>query len=147
MSSTTDKFVGITHLSISTANSDQNISECSTSRSLNQANACKQNFIFNSIMFFMNILKYIIFGSREESEVGGFFVFHIYGCRLFQVRSGYVKVNECPAGLEHYPRRVRAPSWGYKQEKSYCENTKKPATSDSSLDPNIFYILSNLLKM
>ena len=44
-------------------------------------------------------------------------------------RLGWEKVNECPAGFENWPRR------GYKKEISYCENTKKPATSFPSYDP------------
>ena len=89
MTGTDDTFLKRTHLSISTANSDQNISECSTSRSLNQANACKQKFIFNSTMFFINIFKDRIFKSMEESEVVGFFVFsHIRMMGYF--RLGYV---------------------------------------------------------
>ena len=61
------------------------------------------------------------FGSREESKVSGFFVFsHIR--MMGYVRLVYIRVNECPAGLEP-PVEVRK---------------EKPATSDSSLDPNIF---------
>ena len=45
------------------------------------------------------------------------------------LRLGQVSVKDCPAGLENMPRR------GYKQEKSYSENTMKPATSFSFNDP------------
>ena len=37
-----------------------------------------------------------------------------------------------PAGLENLPRSDQ------KKEKSYCENTKKPATSFPSFDPFFF---------
>ena len=32
--------------------------------------------------------------------------------RLFQVRLGYVNVNDCPAWLGNWPSRVRAPTQG-----------------------------------
>ncbi len=38
-------------------------------------------------------------GSREESEVAGFFVFSLV-LIMGYLRLGYVRVNECPAGLE-----------------------------------------------
>ncbi len=53
--------------------------------------------------------------------------YHIYRL-FFQVRLGYLRVKECLAGVE-LPRRNQ------KCQKSYCENTKKSITSDSSLDP------------
>ena len=57
------------------------------------------------------MLKLLIFEpnkeSREESEVAGFLVFsHIRMMVYF--RLGYIRVNECQTGLEHWPRRVRA---------------------------------------
>ncbi len=49
-------------------------------------------------------------GSREESEVAGFFVFsHIQMMGYFRV--GEIRVNECPTGLEIGPRRVTAPKY------------------------------------
>ncbi len=58
-------------------------------------------------------------GLREDSEISGF------------LRIGKVGL------LKGYKvaRSVRAPHRGYKYQKIYCENTKKPATSDSSLNP------------
>ncbi len=50
-----------------------------------------------------------------------------------------------PAGLESYPRGVRAPCRGQKKEKSYCENTKKPATSFSSFDSKTLIRLEIIL--
>ncbi len=54
------------------------------------------------------------FGSKEEDEVAGFFVF------------SHIRIRG-------YFRLVR-------KKKSYCENTKKPVTSFSSFDPNILSI-------
>ena len=51
----------------------------------------------------------------------------------FRVRVGYVRVNEYPAGLENWPRRIRSPAVARNRRKNYCENAKKPATTDSSL--------------
>ena len=56
--------------------------------------------------FYLNVKVFMKnFGSREESEVAGFFIYTDDG--LFKVR-----VNECPAGLGNKPRRIRAPPQG-----------------------------------
>ena len=66
--------------------------------------------------------------SREESKVAGFFVFsHIrLWVILDWVRLGYPRVKESPT--ESFPQKLEI------QEKLNCENTKNPATLDSSLD-------------
>ncbi len=44
--------------------------------------------------------------TREEFEVAGFFVFsHIRMVSYFKVRLGYLRLNDCPAGLEKWLRR------------------------------------------
>ncbi len=75
-------------------------------------------------------------GSRVEFEVAGFFVFSSLG---------YSNVIENPAGL-NWPRRIRATHRGYKCKESYCENAKKPAKSDFSLDPYFFSRLLQIFK-
>ena len=47
--------------------------------------------------------------------------------RLFQVRLGYIGLGDCPTGLGNWPRRVRAPRRGQKQEKSYCKKKRRIA--------------------
>ena len=55
-----------------------------------------------------------------------------YRVLLFQVRLNQVNANDCPTGFE-------PPSRGQKQEKGFCENTTKPATSFSFHDPKLSY--------
>ncbi len=43
---------------------------------------------------------------------------------------------KAPQDQEIGPTGLEPPRRGQKQEKSYCEYTKKPTTSDSSFDPN-----------
>ena len=58
-----------------------------------------------------------------------------YHSRFLQVSLCQVKVNDCPAGLDNWPRRVRAPRRGQKQEKSYCDYLKKPMMSPNRRAP------------
>ncbi len=75
----------------------------------------------------------------DSSQVSGFFVFS-HSRMMGYFRLGQVRVNECPpARLDNWPYRVRAFHRDQKQEKIYCENMKKSATSDSSLD--LIYLL------
>ncbi len=71
-------------------------------------------------------------GLSEKSEVVGFFVFsHIQMMGYF--RLGKVRVDECSAGLS-------PPTWARNKRKTTVKNTKKPATSDSSFDPNVSFL-------
>ena len=56
---------------------------------------------------------------------------------LFQVRLGLKSV---PQGQKISPAGLEPPAESRKRRKSNCENTKKPATSFSSLDPNFLYL-------
>ena len=70
---------------------------------------------------------------KGRIRIAGFFVFsHIRMMGYF--RLDLLRVNKCPAGLENWPRGVRR----------NCENTKKLATTDSSLDPFILYIYTSV---
>ncbi len=67
-----------------------------------------RNFIF--------LLKTIInSGSREEDGVGGFFIF------------SHIRMSS-PQGWKISPAGLEPPADACKKEKSYCENTKNPAT-------------------
>ena len=54
------------------------------------------NLILSEIILSLHVAN---LGSREESEVAGFSVFS------HKRMVGYIRVNECPTGLENRPRR------------------------------------------
>ena len=63
-------------------------------------------------------------GSREESEIVGFFVFsHIRMVSYY--RLGLLRVNDCPAWLENRPRRVRA--WARNRRKATLKIRRNPS--------------------
>ena len=56
------------------------------------------------------------------------------------VRLGQVKVNDCPAGLDNWPRTVRAPRRGQKQEIASVTKRRNTAPGFNTLDPtNVFH--------
>ena len=57
-------------------------------------------------------------------------IFTVAFDRLFQIRLGQVNANHCPEGVIAHNR-------SQKQEKGYCENTIKPATSFFFHDPKL----------
>ena len=68
-------------------------------------------------------------------------IFTVVFDRLFYVRLGKVNVDDCPAGQDIGPAGLEPPT-GAKNSISYCENTRKSATSFSFHDPNCFYFIS-----
>ncbi len=63
--------------------------------------------------------------SRKEYEVSGFFLFSPIQMRGYN-RLGQAKVNDCPAGLENQPYRVRAFCRGQKRRKATRKIRRNP---------------------
>ncbi len=56
------------------------------------------------------------------------------------------EVAGCPAWLEIGHARLEPPAGARNREISYCESTKKPATSDSFFSPFFFlFVLNSVL--
>ncbi len=78
--------------------------------------------------------QYKFWRVKERIRSCRFLRIFIYTDGLFYVSLGYVRVNECPAGLEP---TAGARNW----RKATVKMLKKPATSDSFLDPFVIQLL------
>ncbi len=76
------------------------------------------------------------------------FLYIIKVAFISQFILGQIKVNDCPTGFDNWPRRVRAPRRGQKQEKSYCDYLKKHMMSPNRRGPNLLRQLEyNIFEM
>ncbi len=74
--------------------------------------------------------------------------FKCYHGVLQQPFIGQVKVNDCPAGLDNWSRRVSAPRRVQKKEKSYCDYLKNPMMSTNRRGQNfVSYFKTILIKL
>ncbi len=63
-------------------------------------------------------------------RIGFHRIFTVAFERLLLVKLGWVKINNCPAVVENWPCKVRAPA-GATNRKKACENAKKPKPTRS----------------
>ena len=78
-------------------------------------------------------LQIKIFVTSVLTGTGFLQIFTVDFDRLLQVRLGQLRVNDCPAGLESWPRRVRAHR--RKRRKATVKKRRNTAPGFKALDP------------